>query len=150
MFRGATRLSLDDKGRMVMPTRHRERLREESESRVVVTVDRDGCLLIYPLPEWERIERKLMSLPTLQPQARRLQRLMVGHATDLQLDGHGRLLLPPELRAFAGLGRHAMLIGQGSRFELWDEARWNERRDFWLKSEESNGDLSAELDALSL
>jgi MraZ protein len=150
MFRGATRLSVDDKGRMVMPTRHRERLREDSESRVVVTVDRDGCLLIYPLPEWERIERKLMSLPTLQPQARRLQRLMVGHATDLQLDGHGRLLLPPELRTFAGLGKHAMLIGQGSRFELWDEGRWNERRDFWLKSEESNGDLSAELDSLSL
>jgi MraZ protein len=150
MFRGATKLSLDDKGRMVMPTRHRERLREQSEGRVVVTIDRDQCLLLYPLPEWEKIERQLMSLPTLHAQARRLQRLMVGHATDLQLDAHGRLLLPPELREFAGLGRHAMLIGQGGRFELWDEARWLERRDFWLKSEESSGDLPAELESLSL
>ena len=150
MFRGATKLNLDDKGRMVIPTRHREWLREHSESRVVVTVDRDQCLLIYPIPEWERIEKQLMALPTLHPQSRRLQRLMVGHATDLQLDGHGRLLLPPELREFAGLTRQAMLVGQGSRFELWDEARWLERRDFWLKSEESAGDLPAQLESLSL
>ena len=150
MFRGATKLNLDDKGRMVMPTRHRERLRELAEGRVVVTIDRDQCLLIYPQPEWEIIERKLMALPTLHAQSRRLQRLMVGHATELQLDGHGRLLLAPELREFAALGRQAMLIGQGNRFELWDEARWQERRDFWLKSEETSGDLSAELESLSL
>jgi MraZ protein len=150
MFRGATKVTLDDKGRMVMPTRYRERLREQAQGRVVVTVDRDQCLLIYPLPEWEQIERKLMALPTLHGQSRRLQRLMVGHATDLDLDGHGRLLLPPELREFAGLDRHAMLVGQGGRFELWDEARWTERRDFWLKSEESTTDLPAELDSLSL
>lgn len=150
MFRGATKVTLDDKGRMVMPTRYRERLREQAQGRVVVTVDRDQCLLIYPLPEWEQIERRLMALPTLHAQSRRLQRLMVGHATDLDLDGHGRLLLPPELREFAGLSRHAMLVGQGGRFELWDEARWTERRDFWLKSEESTTDLPAELDSLSL
>jgi MraZ protein len=150
MFRGATRVTLDDKGRMVMPTRYRERLREQAQGRVVVTVDRDQCLLIYPLPQWEQIERKLMSLPSLNERARRLQRLMVGHADDLELDGHGRLLLPPQLREFAGLDRRAMLVGQGGRFELWDEARWVERRDFWLKSEESATDLSAELDSLSL
>jgi MraZ protein len=135
---------------MVMPTRYRERLREQAQGRVVVTVDRDQCLLIYPLPQWEQIERKLMSLPSLNERARRLQRLMVGHADDLELDAHGRLLLPPQLREFAGLDRHAMLVGQGGRFELWDEARWVERRDFWLKSEESATDLSAELDSLSL
>ncbi len=150
MFRGATKLNLDDKGRMVMPTRHREWLRENSDGRVVVTVDRDQCLLIYPISDWERIEKQLMALPTLHSQSRRLQRLMVGHATDLQLDGHGRLQLTPELREFAGLTRQAMLIGQGSRFELWDEARWLERRDSWLKSEESSGDLPAELESLSL
>ena len=150
MFRGATKLTLDDKGRVVMPTRNRDRLREQSAGRVVVTVDRDQCLLIYPLPEWEQIERKLMALPTLQPQARRLQRLMVGHATDLELDAHGRLLLSAELREFAGLQRFAMLIGQGARFELWDEARWNERRDVWLKSDDASGALSADLDSLSL
>lgn len=135
---------------MVVPTRYRERIAQRAEGKLVVTVDRDQCLLIYPLPDWDEIERKLMSLPTLHPQARRLQRLMVGHATDLDLDGHGRLLLPPELREFAQLGRSVMLIGQGNRFELWDEARWNERRDMWLKSEETATDLPAELDSLSL
>jgi MraZ protein len=140
MFRGATKLTLDDKGRLVIPTKYRERLHEHAAGRIVVTIDRDKCLLMYPLPEWEVIERKLMALPNLQPEARRLQRLIVGHATELQIDGHGRLLLPAELREFAELTRFAMLIGQGSRFELWDEARWAESRDFWLKSERSGGD----------
>jgi transcriptional regulator MraZ len=150
MFRGATKLTVDAKGRLVMPTRHRERLREQCGGQLVITVDRDQCLLIYPLPEWEQIERKLMALPTLQPQARRLQRLMVGHATDIELDAHGRLLLPAELREFAGLHRHAMLIGQGGRFELWDETRWMERREVWLKSDDATGTLTGDLDSLSL
>ena len=118
--------------------------------KLVVTVDKDQCLLIYPMPDWEEIERKLMALPTLNPQARRLQRLMVGHATDLELDGHGRLLLPPNLREFGALTRDALLIGQGLRFELWDEARWNERCDEWLSSETSATDLPADLESLSL
>ena len=91
-----------------------------------------------------------MSLPSLHERARRLQRLMVGHATELELDGQGRMLVTPELRDFAGLTRHAMLIGQGNRLELWNDERWSERRDFWLKSEETASDLSAELDSLSL
>ena len=135
---------------MVMPTRYRERIAELAQGKLVVTVDKDQCLLIYPLPEWEQIERKLMSLPSLNATARRLQRLMVGHATELPLDGHGRVLLPAELREFAKLGRHGMLIGQGNRFELWDETRWNERRDEWLKEEEPPGDLPPDLGSLSL
>ena len=150
MFRGAAKVTLDDKGRMVFPTRYREFALEKSQGRLVITVDRDQCLLIYPFPEWEQIERKLMSLPSLHAQARRLQRLMVGHATELQLDGHGRLLLPPELREFAHLGRHAMLIGQGNRCELWDEARWSERRALWLANEAAETGLPAELDSLTL
>jgi MraZ protein len=150
MFRGANKLTLDVKGRMVMPTRYRERLQERCGGKLVITVDKDQCLLIYPLPDWEEIERKLMRLPTLNPQARRLQRLMVGHATDLELDSHGRVLLPPKLREFGLLTRDAMLIGQGLRFELWDEARWNERRDEWLANGESATDLPAELETLSL
>jgi MraZ protein len=150
MFRGANKLTLDAKGRMVMPTRYRERLLERCGGKLVITVDRDQCLLIYPLPDWEEIERKLMRLPTLNPQARRLQRLMVGHATDLELDGHGRVLLPPSLREYGLLTRDAVLIGQGVRFELWDEARWNERRDEWLASEDTTTDLPAELETLSL
>src|SRR5712671_1092554 len=150
MFRGANKLTLDVKGRLVMPTRYRERLQELCGGKLVVTVDKDQCLLIYPLPDWEEIERKLMRLPTLNPQARRLQRLMVGHATDLELDGHGRILLPPELREFAGLARAGMLIGQGNRFELWDETRWSARRDLWLKGDDAATDLPSELDSLTL
>lgn len=150
MFRGANKLTLDIKGRMVMPTRYRERLQERCGGKLVVTVDKDQCLLIYPLPDWEEVERKLMRLPSLNTQARQLQRLMVGNATDLELDGHGRILLPPTLREFGLLTRDAVLVGQGVRFELWDEARWNERRDAWLASDEPTGELSNDLETLSL
>jgi MraZ protein len=150
MFRGATKVTLDDKGRVVIPTRYRPLVAERSGGRLVVTVDRDECLLIYPYPDWEQIEQQLMKLPTLHPQARRLQRLMVGHATEVELDGHGRLPLSPELREFAGLTRGAMLIGQGKHQELWDEARWDEQRASWLQSERSANDLPNELDSLSL
>ena len=135
---------------MVMPTRYREQIAELAQGKLVVTVDKDLCLLIYPLPEWEQTQRDLMSLPSLDATSRWLQRLMVGHATDLLLDGHGRVLLPPELREFAKLGRYGMLIGQGTRFELWDEVRWNERRDAWLASVETPTDLPSELESLSL
>ena len=150
VFRGANKVTLDAKGRMVMPTRYRERLLERCDGKLVVTVDRDQCLLLYPLPDWEEIERKLMRLPTLNEQARRLQRLMVGHASDIEIDGHGRVLLPPKLREFAHLNRNAILIGQGSRFELWDEQRWDERRDEWLKAEDTAELLPPELGSLSL
>jgi len=150
VFRGANQVTLDAKGRMVMPTRYRERLAERSNGRLVVTIDRDHCLLLYPLPDWEEIERKLMRLPTLNTQARQLQRLMVGHATDLELDGHGRVLLPADLRAFAGLTRDGVLLGQGNRFELWDEPRWTERRDEWLKNADLPTELPADLESLSL
>ena len=98
MFRGATKVTLDAKGRMAIPTRYRERLITRADGHLVATVDRDYCLLIYPLPDWEEIERKLVRLPALNKQARRLQRLMVGYATELDLDGHGRILLPKALR----------------------------------------------------
>ena len=150
MFRGATKITLDDKGRMVIPNRYRQQISELAQGKLIVTVDKDQCLLIYPLPEWEQIERKLMSLPSLNETARRLQRLMVGHATDLELDAHGRVLLPPNLREFGMLTRDAMLVGQGLYFELWDEARWNERRDEWLAGGVATADLPAELQTLSL
>jgi MraZ protein len=150
MFRGASKVTLDAKGRMAIPTRYRARLEERCDNQLVVTVDRDYCLLVYPLPEWEEIERRLVRLPTLNRQARRLQRLMVGYATEVELDGHGRILLSRELREFAGLERQAMLIGQGNRFELWDETRWTERRDAWLEEESADaGGLTAELESLS-
>lgn len=150
MFRGANKLTLDAKGRMAMPTRYQQAINERSQGRLVVTVDRDQCLLIYPTPDWEEIERKLMSLPSLHPRTRQLQRLMVGQATDLQLDGNGRALLPPNLREFAALTRDVVLVGQGNRFELWDEARWKEREDEWLKGGEPGTDIPPELETFSL
>jgi len=150
MFKGANNLTLDTKGRMVMPTRYRDQLQELCAGKLVVTVDRDRCLLIYPGPAWQEVEAKLMSLPTFNPLSRQLQRLMVGYATELELDGHGRMLLPPNLRTFAHLTRDAVLLGQGKKFELWDEARLNGQIDALLTGDESAGGLSAELEKLSL
>ena len=135
---------------MVIPSRHRDGLLEPGKGKLIVTIDRDQCLLLYPLPEWEQVERRLMDLPSLHEQSRRLQRLMVGYATELDLDGHGRVLLPAELREFAALQQRGMLIGQGNRLELWDEVRWNGRRDLWLNGEGLKTDLPSELDSLSL
>ncbi|MBH97125.1 MAG: cell division/cell wall cluster transcriptional repressor MraZ [Rhodospirillaceae bacterium] len=151
MFRGASKVTLDTKGRMAIPSRYRERLLNRANGALVATVDRDYCLLLYPLPDWEEIERKLVRLPALNKQARRLQRLMVGYATELEMDGHGRVLLSRELRDFAGLDKQAMLIGQGNKFELWDADRWSARRDEWLSDDGADGtDLPAELESLSL
>lgn len=150
MFRGVAQINLDVKGRLAFPSRYRDKLIQSSNGQIVVTVDRDHCLLIYPLPEWERIEQKLIRLPTLNRTARRLQRLLIGHATECQLDGNGRILLPPPLRAFAGLDKKAVLIGQGNKFELWDESIWNERRDQWLAEAAQENELPEELEALSI
>ena len=133
-----------------MPTRYRDRLATHCEGQLVVTVDRDHCLLLYPLPEWEEIERKLVRLPSLNRQARRLQRLLIGHATEVELDGNGRILLPPPLREFAELEKRIVLIGQGNKFELWNELQWNERRDVWLTETDDDEALPAELESLSL
>lgn len=127
MFRGPTKISVDAKGRIVMPARYRDQLQALAAGNVVVTADRDGCLLVYPQPVWAAVERDLMNLPTQHEPSRALQRLMVGHATDMQLDSHGRLQLTQELRDYAGMKRDAMLVGQGERFELWDEGRWSKR-----------------------
>lgn len=150
MFRGATLLTIDVKGRIAMPSRYRELLDEACQGHLVITVDRDHCLLLYPLPQWEEIEHKLVQLPTLNPHARRLQRLLMGHATECELDSAGRFLLPPVLREFATIEKHCMLIGQGNKFELWDERRWTERRNEWLAQEDGlSGSLPAELESLS-
>lgn len=136
---------------MAMPARYRDRLMEICEGQLVITVDRDHCLLLYPLPEWEEIERKLVRLPSLNKQARRLQRLLIGHATECELDSHGRILLPPPLREFARLDKRLVLIGQGNKFEIWDETAWNEQREVWLAEEgQEDAELPPELESLSL
>jgi MraZ protein len=150
VFRGVNALNLDSKGRLAIPTRYRDELVRVANGRMVITVDRDQCLLLYPLPEWEEIERKLVKLPSFNPQARRLQRLLIGHATEVELDGSGRILLPPPLREFAGLDKGVVMIGQGNKFEIWDETRWGARRSEWLAAAENEGELPDELGSLSL
>lgn len=150
MFRGVSTLNLDAKGRIAMPAKHRDRLKEACGGQLVITVDRDHCLLLFPMPAWEVLERKLVNLSSFNKQSRRLQRLLIGHATECELDGAGRVLLPPPLREFAGLDKRTVLIGQGNRFELWNEETWNERREMWLTEDDGDQDLPAELASLSL
>ena len=151
MFRGVNTVNLDAKGRLAVPTRYRERISERCDGNLVITVDRDHCLLLYPLPDWEDIERKLVRLPSLNKQARKLQRLLIGHATDIEMDGHGRLLVPPPLREFATLDKRIVMIGQGNKFEIWNEQEWSEKRDSWLAGDEDDKlPLPADLESLSL
>lgn len=134
---------------MAIPSRYRERLADLAEGQLVATVDRVKCLLIYPLPDWEEFENKLMSLSYFNPGVRTLQEVMVGQASELRMDSHGRVLVPRILREFAKLDRRAILLGQGKKFELWDEERWNKRRDVWLAGNDET-DLPAVLESLSL
>ena len=152
MFRGVNAINIDAKGRIAMPTRYRLQFQDGGRGSVVMTIDtEERCLLLYPLSAWEEIESKLAQLPSFNPEARRIQRLLIGHATESELDSHGRILLPPLLREYADLKKQVMLVGQGKKFEIWDEAHWQERRDRWL--DESNKDSSTlpdEVKSLSL
>jgi MraZ protein len=151
LFRGVNTLNLDTKGRMAVPSKYRDSLLAQCAGQLVITVDRsDACLLLYPLPEWEEIERKLVRLGNLNNQARRLQRLLIGHATEVEMDSNGRILLPTPLREFAHLDKRIALTGQGNKFEIWDEQTWINERDSWVAENETDAALSAELESLSL
>ena len=137
---------------MTMPTKYRERLEAQSNGQLIITIDpEDRCLWLYPLPVWEGIERSLDSLPSLDKGSRRMQRLLIGHATECDLDSQGRMLLPPPLREFAKLDKQIVLIGQGKKFEVWDELTWAERRNKWLNEDmEDYRELSDDMKKLSL
>ena len=149
-FRGVSNLSLDAKGRIVLPARYRERLLEICHSQLIVTIDTDQpCLLIYPQPEWELIEEKIEALPSFNPTTRRIQRLLIGHATEVEVDANGRMLLATPLREYAQLGKKVVLIGQGKKFELWDEVLWGDRMESWL-NESNDGETPEALAELTL
>ncbi len=134
----------------MLPARYRERLVEICDSQLVITIDTEQpCLLIYPLNEWESIEEKIESLPSFNPVARRIQRLLIGHATDVEVDNNGRMLLSNPLREYAQLGKKVVLIGQGKKFELWDEVVWGQRMEEWL-ADKTGGDLPEALAELTL
>ena len=154
MLRGITQLSLDAKGRFAVPQRYRAALQAgagqsgDGVTRLVMTADPSRCLLLYPVAEWEPIQQKLMSLSSFHASTRALQRLLVGHADDVEMDTAGRLLVPPALRQYAALDKRIVLVGQGNRFEIWDEDRWNEMTAAAVSF--SDGGLPPELEGFSL
>lgn len=134
MFRGINAINIDGKGRLTVPTKYRESLGVS----LVLTIDtEETCLLLYPTLHWQTIEDNLQRLPSFNAAARRIQRLLIGHATDVAVDSNGRILLPPLLRDYASLDKRVVMIGQGNKFEVWDEVLWQQRRDNWLAEEAS-------------
>lgn len=129
MFQGATSLSLDAKGRMAVPARHRDALVAAAGGRLVLTAHPHRCLLLYPAPAWEPIRAKILAAPSLEPKAAMLRRLLVGFAVDMDMDSAGRVLVSPELRQYAGLEKDVWLVGQGSHFELWSDAGWKKQQE---------------------
>ena len=150
VFRGVNQLALDSKGRLAIPGKHRTALAgsdEDGARKLIVTADPSRCLLVYPLATWEPIQARLMSLSSFNADIRGLQRLLVGHADEVDMDGAGRILVPPALRQYARLEHRVVLVGQGNKFELWDEARWQEVTETVAFP---SGGLPPELDGFSL
>ncbi len=137
MFRGVTQLNLDSKSRLAVPARYRDTLLERCGGHLVITADADRCLLVYPLPDWEVIQQRLEGLSNLNPRVRELQRRLIGFAVDVDIDSAGRVLIAPALRAYAQLGKNVVLVGQGRKFELWNQESWEQLI-------EKAGDLGAE------
>lgn len=151
MFRGVQHINMDAKGRLAMPARQREPLAELCGGHVVVTIDTQAtCLVIYPLPEWERFEGEVQALPAMKPAIRRFQRLTLGYASDLELDANGRMLLPQSLREYAQLDKKLVVVGQGNKLELWSEALWFAERDQALLESGNDVALPDELMSLTL
>lgn len=152
MFRGFSTVSIDAKGRLAIPSRFRERLAVVSGGRLVQTLNPlDRALWLYPLTEWELIETKLAALSDFDRQSRRAKQMMRGYATDCEPDAQGRILIPTELRDYAQLGRQAVVLGQGNKFEVWDQTAWETQRDQWLEQVgQSDGEPSETLKSLSL
>jgi len=124
VFQGSSALTMDAKGRVSIPTRHRDALNSQVDGRLTLTRHPDGCLLVYPRSVWEQKRIQIAAFPM---SARSLQRLLLGNAQDVDMDATGRILVAPELRHAAGLERETMLLGMGSHFELWDAAEWARR-----------------------
>ena len=135
MFKGISNLSIDIKGRASMPQRYRKNFCSKNKCKLVITADKDKCLLIYTQSNWNIIEKKLSNLPSYNKDARFIQRLVIGHASESEIDSQGRFLIPTPLREYAGIQKKIILLGQGSKFELWSESVWNKNMSSWLESE---------------
>ena len=128
MFRGASSINLDAKGRIAIPAKYRDRLRESCDGQIIVTIDLEQpCLSLFPLPHWEQLERQLQGLSNTNPVHQSIKRLLLGRASECDLDKNGRVLLPAVLREHAGLDKHLLLAGMGNTFQIWDDTQWNDR-----------------------
>ena len=151
MFRGISNLNVDTKGRIAIPSRYRESIQSSSAGEMIVTVDHtDRCLLIYPMDEWESVEQKLMRLPNSNRRVRNMQRLVIGHASEVELDTQGRIRLSAPLREYAGIDKPVALVGQENKFELWNEETWNSKRDIWIAEAQADSENDDALDNFSL
>ena len=150
MFRGGNTVNLDAKGRLALPTRYRGPLDDRCQGQVVLTVHDDRCLLLYPQPDWDEIERKLVRLPNQNKRTRTLQRMLLGHATELEIDKSGRILIPPRLREFASLEKRVVLAGLGNKFEIWNEEAWEQSCGEWVADDSDAGDMPDSLESLTL
>ena len=144
MFKGIHNINLDAKGRLTIPTKYRNTISDQSSGNMVVTIDpEEKCLLLYPVTIWGEIEKKINALPNINKNARRIQRLLLGHAEDLELDKNGRILLSKPLRTVTEITKKIMLIGQGEKFEIWSEDTWNNRVNTWRSEETDESEESA-------
>lgn len=148
MFRGISPLTLDNKFRLAVPARHRDALLERCGGHLVITADADRCLLMYPLPEWELIQQKLESLSNMDPRVREMQRRLIGFAVDTEMDAAGRVLVSPALRQYAQLDKAVVLVGQGKKFEVWNQEHWDSRME--APGGLAPGGLPPELEGFSL
>ena len=148
LFRGVTHLSLDAKGRLAVPSRYRDALLPDGERYLILTADPSRCVLVYPIAAWEPIQARLMSFSSFDGKIRALQRLLVGHADDVEVDASGRILVPPALRSFASLDKQVVLVGQGQRLELWGQTQWEAQTAQAIAFDA--GSLPPELDGFSL
>ena len=138
MFRGANAINLDSKGRLAIPTKYRQSLLDDCNGQLVCTIDtQQSCLLLYPLPEWEEIELKLSKFSSMIPQERRMQRLLLGYATEVEIDKNGRFLIPAPLRQHAKLDKEIMLVGQLHKFEIWDAVVWADQIHIDMETEKA-------------
>jgi len=129
MFQGGAALTLDAKGRLAIPARHRESLSAVANGVLVLTAHPQGCLLLYPAPAWEPIRAQILKTSSFDARAAALKRVLVGNALDIEMDAAGRLLIAPELRAYAKLEKTVRFIGMGHHFEIWSEEGWQRAKD---------------------
>jgi MraZ protein len=127
MFQGSTALTLDAKGRLAIPTKHRELMNGQSQGKLVLTGHPDGCLLLYQSPTFDEVRSRLMAVSDTNSRVASWKRVIVGMAENIEADAQGRMLITPELRKYAGMEKQLMMVGQGNRFEVWSESAWNQQ-----------------------